>query len=200
MKNFSEKKKTFVYIAITFLAKIILPLVFRIEVNGIKNLPQRGGFILLPKHQRWEDVPLLSVAIPRLLYFIAKYELFSNSVSRYVLSSLGGIPLNRETPLKSREELIRMLELLSNGQGIVIFPEGTYFRDEMGRGKMGLIKMILSRRMVRFIPVGISYKRNGFPTNVRINIGRSIYGDASSDPEPFFRNIMNEIKQLSGLS
>ena len=200
MKNCPQKGNPFIFKAIRGLAAIILPLFFTIEVIGTKNIPQRGGFILLSKHQRWEDVPLLGLAIPNLLYFIAKHELFLNPAFKYVLHSLGGIPLNREIPLKSREELNWMLKLLSEGQRVVIFPEGTYFRNRMGKGKIGLIRMILSREMVRFLPVGISYKREGFRTNVKITIGRSEYGDSSSDPELFFRNIMEEIGQLSGLS
>ena len=200
MKNFPEKGNPFIFIAIKSLAEVLLPLFFTMEVTGIKNIPQRGGFILLPKHRRWQDVPLLGLAIPTLLYFIAKHELFSNPAFKYVLRSLGGIPLNRETPLKSRKELNWMLKLLREGQKLVIFPEGTYFRDRMGQGKMGLIRMIISRQAVRFVPVGISYKRKGFRTNVRINIGRTAYGDSSTDLELFFRNIMKEIGQLSGFS
>ena len=138
-------------------ARIFLSQVFKMKTRGLENLPNQRGFILLSKHRRWEDIPLLSLAMPRPLYYVAKYELFLNPISRWFVSSLGGIPLNRSRPLESRKSLKTMLDLLEKGEGIVIFPEGTYYRSRMGRGHVGLIRMILSRSMVPFIPVGINY-------------------------------------------
>ena len=57
---------------------------FAIRREGVNHLPQAGGFVLLPKHQRWEDIPLLSLACPRPLYYVAKAELFSNAKAHSV--------------------------------------------------------------------------------------------------------------------
>jgi len=48
------------------------------------------------------------------------------------------------------------------GEKIVIFPEGTYFRHEVGSGKSRLLQMILRFQTelgnpIPFIPVGIRY-------------------------------------------
>ena len=51
-----------------FLARILLLPFFRLETDGLHNLPRDSAFILLPKHQRWEDIPLLGLATPRPLY------------------------------------------------------------------------------------------------------------------------------------
>ena len=64
------------------MAKLLLSPFFQIETGGIEHLPKKSAFILLPKHQRWEDIPLLGVVTPRPLYYIAKYELFMNPVSK----------------------------------------------------------------------------------------------------------------------
>jgi 1-acyl-sn-glycerol-3-phosphate acyltransferase len=63
--------------------RILLSPFFCLETEGIENLPQKSAFVLLPKHQRWEDIPLVGLATPRPLYYIAKYELFKNPVSSY---------------------------------------------------------------------------------------------------------------------
>jgi 1-acyl-sn-glycerol-3-phosphate acyltransferase len=94
------------------LVRVLLTPFFRIEVTGLKNLPRDRAFILLPKHQRWEDIPLLGLATPRPLFYIAKYELFKNALSNWLISSLGGIPLNRQRPLESRRFLQATIELL----------------------------------------------------------------------------------------
>ena len=172
---------------------------FRTEVYGLENLPGKNAFILLPKHQRWEDIPLLSLAAPRPLYYIAKYELFTNPVSRWFLSSVGGIPLNRSRPLESRQSFRALIYFLRKGEGIVIFPEGTYYNNEMGRGQVGLIRMIHSRFMVPFIPVGIHYLKKRGKRIVRIDFGRPIYEKSSVTAEGLLDRIMKEIARLSDL-
>jgi 1-acyl-sn-glycerol-3-phosphate acyltransferase len=179
-------------------AKIFLSQVFRIKTCGQENLPNHNGFILLPKHRRWEDIPLLSLATPRPLYYVAKYELFLNPVSRWFVSSLGGIPLNRSQPLRSRESLKTMVGLLVKGEGIVIFPEGTYYRSRMGPGHAGVIRMIQSRCAVPFIPVGINYVAKRARTLVEINFGRAICEGVSSRVQPLLDQVMREIARLSG--
>ena len=108
--------------------RILLSPLFCLETEGIENLPQKSAFVLLPKHQRWEDIPLLGLASPSPLYYIAKYELFKNPISSYFLKSLGGIPLNRQHPVESRHSIRSVIELLRKGEGVVVFPEGTRSR------------------------------------------------------------------------
>lgn len=179
-------------------ARIFLSQIFKIETRGQDNLPTQNGFILLPKHRRWEDIPLLSLAAPRPLYYMAKHELFLNPVSRWFVSSLGGIPLNRSRPLESRQSLKAMLVLLKKGEGIVIFPEGTYYRSRMGLGRVGLIRLILSRSTSHFIPVGINYTPRRTRTVVQINFGRPLCGSSMNNAENFLSQMMKEIARLSG--
>jgi 1-acyl-sn-glycerol-3-phosphate acyltransferase len=130
---------------------------------------------------------------------MAKYELFLNPISRWLLTSLGGIPLNRKRPMESRRALQRMIGYLKKGEGIVIFPEGTYYRDKMGPGHSGLIRMIISRSRVPFIPVGINYSKKRGRTLAQINFSGSIYADGSAKADDLLRQIMTEIAKLSGL-
>ena len=182
------------------LVRVLLAPFFRIEVSGLKNLPCDRAFILLPKHQRWEDIPLLGLATPRPLYYIAKYELFKNALCNRFFSSLGGIPLNRQRPLESRRFLEATIELLKKGEGVVIFPEGTYYRNRMGPGQTGMVRFVLSRLPLPFIPVGIHYATDGCRTRVRINFGKAFYTDPSLAADTFVNRMMKEIAILSGLS
>lgn len=193
-----ERKASIFWLTIITAKLFLLPF-FRIKTHGIEYLPTKSAFILLPKHQRWQDIPLLSLATPRPLYYMAKYELFLNPVARWFLSSVGGIPLNRRRPMESRSSLQGMIGYLRKGEGIVIFPEGTYYRNKMGPGHAGLIKMIISRSRVPFIPVGINYSKKRGRTLAQINFGGSIYADASAKADDLLSQIMTEIAQLSGL-
>ena len=183
-----------------FLVKILLLPFFRLETEGLHNLPRDSAFILLPKHQRWEDIPLLGLATPRPLYYIAKYELFKNALSNRFFSAMGGIPLNRQRPLESRRFLQATIQLLEKGQGVVIFPEGTYYRNKMGPGQTGMVRFVLSRLKLPFIPVGINYAANGWRTRVRINFGKAFHTDPTSAADTFVSRMMKEIAALSGLT
>ncbi len=200
MGTYIGRRRLSVFKFTKIIAKVALCPFFRIHVKGLEGLPEGISFVLMPKHQRWEDIPILGLSIGRPLYYIAKYELFQNVLSRWYISSLGGIPVNRKRPLESRESFKMMMELLRTGEGIVIFPEGTYYRNSMGAGHIGLIRMILSRLAIPFIPVGIRYSKRGWKINVGIKIGRPYYGDQSTSIEELIDHIMKEIASLSGLS
>lgn len=181
------------------LTRAVLAPFFHLEPLGLHHLPRDRAFILLCKHQRWEDIPLLGLASPRPLYFIAKYELFRSSLGNRFFGSLGGIPLNRQRPLESRRFLQATIQLLENGEGVVIFPEGTYYRDKMGPGQVGMVKFVLSRLELPFIPVGIHYTAMGGRTRVRIQFGRALPTGPVLTAEEFVDRMMKAIARLSGL-
>ena len=182
------------------LTRLLLWPFFCLEVRGVKNLPGGSAFILLVKHQRWEDIPLLGLATPRPLYYIAKAELFKNTLSNWFISALGGIPLNRQRPLESRRFLQAAIALLQKGEGIVIFPEGTYYRDKMGPGQIGVIKFVLSRMALPVIPVGIAYTTGARRTGVRINFGKPYRAGPDLAADAVVDLMIGEIAKLSGLS
>jgi 1-acyl-sn-glycerol-3-phosphate acyltransferase len=200
-QNSPGRNEGFFQVFILLVRALLTPF-FRIEVEGLKNLPGESAFILLCKHQRWEDIPLLSLATPRPLYYIAKHELFKNTLSNRFFSALGGIPLNRRRPLESRRFLQATIELLEKGQGVVIFPEGTYYSNKMGPGQIGMVKFVLSRLKLSFIPVGINYAAGGrrHRVHVRIRYGKAFHSDPTFPADIFVNRMMKEIAVLSGLA
>jgi 1-acyl-sn-glycerol-3-phosphate acyltransferase len=168
-------------------------------VEGQENVHSAKSCVLLPKHQRWEDIPLLGLASPGPLYYVAKRELFTNRLSAWFMTSLGGIPLDRRRPLASRKSIHAVVGLLKIEAQVVIFPEGTYYRNCMGPGQAGLIRLIHTRAEAPFIPVGIRYSRKGMRRRVDIRFGKAMAWEASIKPEAFLAAVMQEIKVLSGL-
>ena len=183
-----------------FLARLLLLPFFRLEVNGMQNLPRNSAFILLVKHQRWEDIPLLGLATPRPLYYIAKHELFQHALSNWFCSALGGIPLNRQRPLASRRFLLAAIAILKAGEGIVIFPEGTYYRNKMGPGQIGMVKFVLSRLELPVIPVGINYSASSRRTRVRVCFGKAYPAGPALAADTLVNRMMTEIADLSELT
>jgi 1-acyl-sn-glycerol-3-phosphate acyltransferase len=194
------ERKNWVFWPTKCAARILLRPIFSIETSGRENIPRESAFVLLPKHQRWEDIPLLSLAAARPVYYVARYDLFENPLSNWFLRSLGGIPLNRQRPIESRRSIQAVIEYLRRGEGVAVFPEGTYYRNKMGPGRMGIIKLMLSRLSLPFIPVGINYSPMGIRTHVRIKFGEAVYGNSAGSARWFLSRVMEEIKVLSGLS
>jgi 1-acyl-sn-glycerol-3-phosphate acyltransferase len=189
----------FIFRVTRAIVRLFLHLLFRIQVTGLENIPERGSFILLPKHQRWEDIALLGVTFQKSLYYVAKYELFERPVRKWLLLSLGGVPLNRERPLESRQSLKIMLRLLEEGAGVVIFPEGTYYREKMGPVQRGLLRMVINRMEVPLIPAGIRYSKGGWRTLVTIKIGRPLNENPSMSVDGVMNIAIKDIARLSGL-
>ncbi len=191
---------------IILVCKIFLPFFYKIKIKGIEKIPEDSAFVLLPKHQRWVDIPFIAMTSSRHLFYIAKHELFIKPVSNWFILSLGGLPLNRERPIESRRSLYAMIKLLKKGEGLVVFPEGTYYENHMGPGNLGIVRLILARLTLPFIPVGISYKKTGFRTEVCISFGDAIHFDmhkkgkkSKNSSQEFLDTIMKKIAVLSNL-
>jgi len=104
---------------------------FRLRAHGREHLPQ-GGFVLAANHtSNFDPWPLGLPLLPRRqLRFMAKVELF-NPVLAPILRAGGVFPVRRgEGDLEAIE---RAVELVRDGEIVVMFPEGT-------RRKKGLRK------------------------------------------------------------
>jgi len=192
------KRSPAAYVAAKLALKTLLFPFFKLEVSGARNLPRDCAFILLPKHQRWEDIPFTGFAVPRQLYFVAKHELFKYGFSDRLLKALGGIPLNRTKPIESRRSLLVAIRMLEKGEGLVVYPEGTYFRKKMGSGHTGMLRFILARLSMPLIPVGIRYSLSGWRIHVRVAIGRVTYQHPFEPAEQLLTRLMAEVAALSG--
>jgi 1-acyl-sn-glycerol-3-phosphate acyltransferase len=196
------KRNSLVYSVTKKLAQAVFPIFYRIETEMKMTLPDHGPMIILPKHQYWTDIPIISLAFKPLLYFVAKRELFKYPLIRDYLFLLGGLPVDRKQSIRTLESFRTLFSLLKTGEKIVIFPEGTYFRNEVGSGKSRLLQMILRFQLelgysIPFIPVGIRYgERSRWRRRVDICIGTPFYADKESDAIPLTHRAMEEISRL----
>lgn len=198
-----------VRIALYGLMRVIVPcwckMFYHFEVSGRNHLPDSGPAIILPKHQYWTDIPLIGLAFSGVqLNYMAKQELFRFPLISHFLMALGGIPLDRQAPIKSMDSFRHLAYLLKKGQRVVMFPEGTYYRGVVGRGRSRLIRMVLALQErdkfpapIPFIPVGIIYGGNAVRKTVSIAIGAPLYGTEAGEAKTFTRTIMEAIARLS---
>ena len=170
-----------------------------LRVEGAEHIPAKGGFLLLPKHQRWADIPYLGVACHRRLCYVAKVELFQTRLGRRFISALGGIPLDRRRPIATRHSLRHIRDVLVAGRGVVVFPEGTYVPGRMGDGRSGLLRYLIKNAPVPLIPVGIAYGVVAGRRRVTLRFGAPQAPAGEERVEEMLECLLKRIADLSGL-
>jgi 1-acyl-sn-glycerol-3-phosphate acyltransferase len=178
--------------------------VYTLRVEGLEHLPARGPAIICPKHQRWEDIPVVGMALPPPPHYIAKVELFQTPVVRELLGAWGGVPVDRQNPRATLSSFRRLLPLLTRGAYLVVFPEGTYVAGRVGPGKHRLIQLLLKLQgqeglgFLPFVPVGVAYEPRGRGYAVHVKLGPPLITPGPRQAQALTNALMKQIARLSG--
>ena len=111
------------------IAKMFLPIIYRLKSEGIENIPQDKSFILCSNHISFLDPVFIVLKIKSQCFFMGKQELFKNRIFGYLFRKLGAFPVNRG---KGDTVAVEYAEsLVKDGKIFAIFPEGT--RSKTGK-------------------------------------------------------------------
>lgn len=119
---------------------------FRLQVQGVEQVPQEGGILIAANHTSYWDIPLLGCSLPRQVDFMGKAELFAVPLVGTFLRALGGFPIRRGQ--MDRQALVEALRRLQAGRAVGIFPEGR--RSPDGRllpGRPGIGILVATARV-----------------------------------------------------
>ena len=192
------------------LFNLTFPFYFRFKVRGRRNVPRRGPLLVASNHVSYLDPPVVGVAVPRILHYMAKSELFEIPVFNGLIRFLNAFPVRRGKP--DRRALRYTLDLLRMGEAVLTFPEGTRSKDgrlkapEPGTGYIALLSRapVLPVAVVgtdRALPPGCPFL---LPRRVEVRIGRpltfpDLYGNVSREKvEEASWRIMEAIARLLG--
>ncbi|HUK83840.1 MAG TPA: lysophospholipid acyltransferase family protein [Verrucomicrobiae bacterium] len=100
---------------------VIFRLIFNTRIVGRERVPRAGGLLLVCNHISFADPPLVGVASPRLVDFMAMVELFRNPLLRLLMRAVCTFPVDRSRVdhVAAREAIRR----LRAGRCVCIFPE-----------------------------------------------------------------------------
>jgi 1-acyl-sn-glycerol-3-phosphate acyltransferase len=146
---------------------VILPFYFRkLTVVGQENLPKTGSVILAPTHRsRWDSliVPYSTGKTTTgrdLRFMISEDEV--KGIQGWFMRRLGGFPVNTKQP--GIGTIRHSVEILRDGETLVIFPEGNIFRDGKVQSlKPGMARIALQAESsqpanhLKIVPVSIRY-------------------------------------------
>ena len=169
-------------------------LLFKIEIEGIENIPQDKNFLVVPNHMSYFDPPLIAVFLPVDMAYMAKESLFHVPIVGRIIKSFGAFPVKKTGNDIAAVKLA--IKILKEGKSLTIFPEGKRVKTPgvLGEGKQGAV-MIAAKAGVGFLPVGINttYK---FRSRVKLTVGEYIdfseYYDKRLNSE-MLQSITNEM-------
>jgi acyl-[acyl-carrier-protein]-phospholipid O-acyltransferase/long-chain-fatty-acid--[acyl-carrier-protein] ligase len=121
-----------------FTRLLLLPLLkmrYTIHVQGLENLPQSGGVLLLGNHISWIDWLILQVASPRAIKFVMHRSIYNQWYLNWFLKFFDVIPIADSA---SKSGLAAIRERLDAGEVVALFPEGHIsYNGQLGTFKKG---------------------------------------------------------------
>lgn len=134
---------------------VVVGMAARVRVEGAENLPLEGAHMLCPNHQSLLDPPIAASLNNKDWRFMAAKEQFVGWIGT-AMTKMGAFPVDRKKPGMAPETGI---DLLNDGKGLGIFPEGGIFEDGSVHDlKEGTAMMALGSKCETLRPVGIHYE------------------------------------------
>jgi len=156
-----------------------------LRVEGAAHVPERGPAILAGNHESALDIPVVVVACPRRIMFMAKQELYANTFTSWSLDRLGAFRVDRN---RFDVGAIRLgLAVLGRGDVLGMYPEGTRSPGELLPFLPGAAWMAL-RTGAPLVPVSVvGTERAGEAkrpraVRVRVTFGEPIPAARVNDP------------------
>ncbi len=133
--------------------RVLLLLITSRDVQGRENVPRKGALIVASNHLSNGDPPILTIAVPRQIAWMAKAEWFKTPVIGQLFRLGGMIPVRRfEADLQA---LRRAQLVLRDGGVLAMFPEGTRGGDKGLRAGEPGTALIALRTGTPIVPIAI---------------------------------------------
>ena len=127
----------------------LLRLFFRPRIEGLEHVPDTGAAIVAGNHLSFSDHFLMPAMLKRRITFLAKKEYFTGPglkgrLTAAFFRSAGQIPVDRTGKEAGQAAIREGLGVLSKGELLGIYPEGTRSHDgRLYKGKVGVAVMAL---------------------------------------------------------
>ena len=97
-------------------------LCYRVELEGLENVPANGAVVLTPNHVTYLDPIWASVAIERRIYYMAWDAIFRIPILSSLVRACGAFPVRLQGHDKAAMREARCH--LAAGRALMVFPEG----------------------------------------------------------------------------
>jgi 1-acyl-sn-glycerol-3-phosphate acyltransferase len=143
-----------------------------IDVHGREFVPASGPFIMASSHASFADPPICAAACSHRndVHYMARKTLFQGRFGSFI-SAIQAFPVDRDG-VSDMKAFRTVFQLLQQGRGLVLFPEGTRSPDGSLQPIQAGIGLIACRAQVPVIPA-------------RIFGNFELFGRHSKWPDPF---------------
>jgi 1-acyl-sn-glycerol-3-phosphate acyltransferase len=128
-----------------FIAWLLIHTVYRVRKEGLENVPEEGGCIIVANHVSYVDAIVIAACVRRPIRFIMDYRIFRVPLLNWVFRTMQAIPVAsaREDPALKEAAFAEAAKALRAGEVVGIFPEGSLTADgEMARFRAGIERMV----------------------------------------------------------
>lgn len=102
---------------------LVAKIVHRLRTDEAARVPREGGLVMAVNHISSLDPPMMGVAVPREISFMAKKELFEHKASALLMRGLHAFPVDRDrNDISAIKEALRRLKA---GRAVGVFVQGT---------------------------------------------------------------------------
>jgi 1-acyl-sn-glycerol-3-phosphate acyltransferase len=142
-------------------SQLILKVRYRMQVQGLENIPKNGPALIVANHQSYFDIPLIAASTKRHVCFVARSTLAHSNLLGFIMRECGAVLIDRGKG--DRAAMRSMVEHLNRGDVVAIFPEGTRSED----GRVGQFKggaLLAARKAgAPIVPVAIRGSHGVWP-------------------------------------
>lgn len=157
---------TFVYNIGYHLSKLIAATLFRYRVVHPERMIEEGGLILAVNHSSYFDPPLAGICSRRDVYFLARRTLLQWPILGPLFPDMNVIPVDRDGT--DRSALKTIVRKIREGNGVVLFPEGTRSKNgDLQPAQPGL-GLIIAKTLCPVLPLRIFGAGDAFPRGAKL--------------------------------
>jgi len=154
------------YIFALWISRMFCVIFFSMHLQGQENVPAKGPFLLISNHQSFLDPLFCGAPLRRQLIYVARDSLFRNWLFGAIITSVGVIPIRRNTAdLSAIKQMIAKLKL---GFGLCLFPEATRTTNGKIRPMRPGFALLSRKTNAPIVPVVIDGAFDCWPRNRKV--------------------------------
>ena len=140
-----------------FLAWLLIHSVYRVDKQGLDNIPEEGACVLACNHVSYVDAVVISACVRRPVRFVMDHRIFATPLLGFIFRTMRTIPIApaKEDAVLKERAFAQVREALANGEVVGIFPEGRLTSDgEMQPFRSGIERIVAETR-VPVVPLAL---------------------------------------------
>ena len=183
---------------VKYVARVYFKLFYNFKVEGLENIPKEGALLIAGNHLSNADPPAIGAfaGLVRDSRFVAKKELFAIPVLGWFFRRCNYIPVDRKRTIGDMGALKGVVDALTRGESVIMFPEGTRSKTGKPQKPKSGIGFLVYKTDAPVLPVKIE-GTFGWPwvRKIRVKFGTVMHlkKDPALEPKMQYKQFANQI-------